>query len=140
MFPQLFQPFFSIARANAEAYLRVSASIAESMRQLSEVNRDAIRRTLAGPRPQWGNDGAAHPAPFGLLPLWPDSVADYTGEVLATVNTAAKNILDAISASSPRDAGDAPALVIASASQPAAPVVANAASVIVDESGNVVKP
>jgi hypothetical protein len=133
MFPNLFEPFFTIARANAEAYMRWSSSIAYGLRQLQDVNRSAMQTALADMRPRWEN-GAAQRTPLELIAQWPQQAASYSSEVFATIDMTMRNMTSSWSTQV-----SGPSLVLVDASTETPPVIASGEHVIVDENGQTVK-
>jgi hypothetical protein len=138
MFPNMLEPFFSIARTNAEAYFRWTSSIADGLRQLHDVNRNAMQTAISDMQPRWEN-GAVQRTPLELIAQWPQQAASYGSEVFATIDTTMRKMIDAVGASSWNAQGGSPTLVLVDVSTETPTLGLGSEHVIVDERGQIVK-
>jgi hypothetical protein len=113
--------------------MRVSASFAGSVRQLNDLNRQAMESTLADARERWSTGKVERPA-LAFSGTLPSEAATYASGLWSIFNATATNMLQAMTGSAARLDADAPTLVLTpDAGSSALP--ASGAATIVDPSG-----
>ncbi|SAK56899.1 hypothetical protein AWB75_02150 [Caballeronia catudaia] len=111
MYSVMMQPFFSVARANVETWLRVASTFASGMRQIGELNEKTMQSALADIRTPWGANAAESPLPALVVGL-PCMAFSYVNDALSIASATATDLACAVGSDASQADANTPKLVL----------------------------